>query len=142
MFDHEFLQHVMIPFSITKYQLEYANRLPKNKALQNILLLLFAVRLEFTAAKTFNRFVSSTSYLHLTSQFNIYYPRYSVKLLLYNFFSNCLFYNYRKNRGIYWLHTLCFPILFLIGNCRSCLAAEQFVDIRLWTKCRFFIVIP
>ena len=51
MFDHEFLQHVMIPFSITKCQLEYANRLSKNKALQNILLLLFAVKLEFTAAK-------------------------------------------------------------------------------------------
>ena len=51
MFDHEFLQHVMIPFSITKYQLEYANRLSKNKALRNILLLSFAVRLELLLQK-------------------------------------------------------------------------------------------
>ena len=41
----------MIPFSITKYRLECTNHLLKNKALRNILLLLFAVRLEFTAAK-------------------------------------------------------------------------------------------
>ena len=41
----------MIPFSITKCQLEYANHLSKNKALRNILLLWFAVRLEFTAVK-------------------------------------------------------------------------------------------
>jgi hypothetical protein len=41
----------MIPFSITKYRLERTNHLLKNKALRNILLLLFAVRLEFTAAK-------------------------------------------------------------------------------------------
>ena len=51
MFDHRFLQHVMIPFSIAKRKLEYANYLLKNKALRNILSLLFAVRLEFTAAK-------------------------------------------------------------------------------------------
>ena len=51
MFDHEFLQHIIIPFSITKYQLEYTNYLSKNKALRNILLLSFTVRLEFTAAK-------------------------------------------------------------------------------------------
>lgn len=51
MFDHEFLQHVMIPFSITKYQLEYANHLSKNKALRNILLLSFAVRLELLLQK-------------------------------------------------------------------------------------------
>ena len=51
MFDHRFLQHVMIPFSITKYQLEYANRLSKNKALRNILLLTFAVRLELLLQK-------------------------------------------------------------------------------------------
>ena len=51
MFDHRFLQHVMIPFSITKYQLEYANRLSKNKALRNILLLSFAVRLELLLQK-------------------------------------------------------------------------------------------
>jgi len=41
----------MIPFSMAKYRLEYTNHLLKNKALRNILLLLFAVRLEFTAAK-------------------------------------------------------------------------------------------
>ena len=51
MFDHRFLQHVMIPFSITKYKLEHANHLSKNKALRNILLLSFAVRLELLLQK-------------------------------------------------------------------------------------------
>ena len=65
MFDHEFLQHVMIPFSITKYQLEYANHLSKNKALRNILLLSFAVRLEFTAAKRLSTGQSAVQVIYI-----------------------------------------------------------------------------
>ena len=65
MFDHRFLQHVMIPFSITKYQLEYANRLSKNKALRNILLLSFAVRLEFTAAKRLSTGQSAVQVIYI-----------------------------------------------------------------------------
>jgi len=36
----------MIPFSMAEYWLGYANYLSKNKALRNILLLLFAAKLE------------------------------------------------------------------------------------------------
>ena len=55
----------MIPFSITKYQLEYANRLSKNKALRNILLLSFAVRLEFTAAKRLSTGQSAVQVIYI-----------------------------------------------------------------------------
>ena len=65
MFDHEFLQHVMIPFSITKCRLEYANHLSKNKALRNILLIWFAVRLEFTAAKRLSTGQSAVQVIYI-----------------------------------------------------------------------------
>ena len=55
----------MIPFSITKCQLEYTNHLSKNKALRNILLLWFAVRLEFTAAKRLSTGQSAVQVIYI-----------------------------------------------------------------------------
>ena len=55
----------MIPFSITKCQLECTNLLSKNKALRNILLLWFAVRLEFTAAKRLSTGQSAAQVIYI-----------------------------------------------------------------------------
>ena len=86
----------MIPFSITKYQLEYANRLSKNKALRNILLLSFAVRLELLLQKNLQQ-VGQRFKLSISNFItNIYYLWYSVKLILYNFFLATAFFNQIK----------------------------------------------
>ena len=88
MFDHRFLQHVRFPFLMSEYKLVYANQVSKNKALRNILLLLMYRKAWSCCCRNTS---SGLSYSYLTSCLNIYYLRYSVKLILYNFFIFTIF---------------------------------------------------